>query len=210
MSEGKARYMMATKAIHKLGDISRDAPEDGVYGVENLCIVCDGDDENYIGNWVTGFGYMEVKFPKSTTRELTEEEKVRCDGMQIAIGGQPAFIVDIEPSSKSEQATPKEAPIIVLSEDETRKKQLQNKLKEYRGRMDRYQAPELQMGVICKIAVLERLLRDGQVNTWDLSREMADIYGSGFRTREFNVACMVIEDYCKTGGMNLSGGTGLH
>jgi len=210
MSERKARYMMATKAIHKLGDISRDAPEDGVYGVENLCVVYDEDKENYIGNWVTGFGYMEVKFPKSTTRELTEEEKAKCDGAQIAIGDQPAFIVDIEPSQKSKQDTPKEALIIVLTEDETRKKQLQNKLKEYKGRMDPHRAPELQMGTICKIAVLERLLRDRRVNTWDFSKEMVDIYGSGFRMREFNVACAVMEDYCKTGGANLSGGTGLH
>ncbi|OGZ20805.1 MAG: hypothetical protein A2654_00235 [Candidatus Nealsonbacteria bacterium RIFCSPHIGHO2_01_FULL_43_31] len=197
MSEGRARYMMATKAIHKLGDISRDKPD--------LCVIHSEDEENYIGNWVTGFRFVEVKFPKATTRELTEEEKDKYDGMQIAIGDQPAFIVDIKPPSD----IPKEAPIIVLTEDATRKKQLENKLKEYKGRMDPYRAPEMQMGTICKIAVLERLLRDGQVNVWDLSVEMAKTYGSGFGTREFNVACAVMEDYCKTGGKNLSGGTGL-
>ena len=57
---------MATKAVHKLGDISRNKPD--------LCIVHDEDEKNYIGNWVTGFGFINVKFPKNTTRELSEEE----------------------------------------------------------------------------------------------------------------------------------------
>ncbi len=76
-----ARYMMATKAFHKLGDISRDEPD--------LCIVDSEDTENYIGNWVTGFGFINVKFPKSTTRELTDEEKEKWHGRQIVVGGRP-------------------------------------------------------------------------------------------------------------------------
>ena len=47
------------------------------------------------------------------------------------------------------------------------------------------------------------------MNTWDLSREMAETYGSGFSVNDFQNACGVIEDYCKTGGQNLHGGTGL-
>ena len=60
------KYMMATKATHKLGDISRDG--------EDLCFIYSEDNENYIGNWVTGFGFFDVKFPKKTTRSLTPEE----------------------------------------------------------------------------------------------------------------------------------------
>ncbi|MEK7503001.1 MAG: hypothetical protein AAB556_00990 [Patescibacteria group bacterium] len=102
-----------------------------------------------------------------------------------------------------------ESPILVLPKDETRKQQLRKKLAEYRGRIDPSHAPETQMSAICKTTVLERLLRDGQVKTYDLSLEMAEMYGSGFDVNKFNNACGVIDDYCKTGGQNVSGGTGL-
>lgn len=75
------KYMMATKAMHKLGDISRDDPD--------ICVVFEEDDENYIGNWITGFGFVNVKFPKETTRDLTEEEIEKYDGMGIQIGSGP-------------------------------------------------------------------------------------------------------------------------
>ena len=101
------------------------------------------------------------------------------------------------------------SPTIALPTDEARKQQLQDKLEEYRGRMDPYRAPEMQMGTICKIAVLEQLLRDGEVNTFELSLEMSKKYGSGFDHNAFNNACGVVEDYCKTGGQNVSRGTGL-
>jgi hypothetical protein len=72
------RYMMATKAIHKLGDISRDEPD--------LCIVSDEDGDDWIGQWVTGYGYINVRFPKATTRELTAAERERYDGLELTIG----------------------------------------------------------------------------------------------------------------------------
>jgi len=52
------RFMMATKATHKLGDLSRDVPD--------LCAIWEESGNNYIGNWVTGFGFFNVKFPRST------------------------------------------------------------------------------------------------------------------------------------------------
>ena len=100
------------------------------------------------------------------------------------------------------------SPVIVLPTDKTREQQLRGKLAEYKGRMDLYRAPELQMDTICKIAVLERLLRDSQVNTWELSQEMAETYAS-FDVKTFNNTCGVIKDYCETGGQNTHGGTGL-
>lgn len=196
---GKSRYMMATEAIHQLGDISSDEPD--------LCVVHDEDEENYIGNWVIGFGLGNVKFPKNTTRELTEEEKEHYYGMQVVIGDGP--VGRIYTKEPKEEDMPKEAPIISLPSDEARRKQLQKKLEEYRGRMQPYHAPELQMENICKIAVLERLLRDGQVNAWDFSRELAEEYDSGFDSNDFSLACAIIDDYCKTGGANLRGETGL-
>ncbi len=108
-----------------------------------------------------------------------------------------------------EQFNWKESPVIVLPENEERKLQLRAKLVEYRSRMQSHQAPEMQMDAICKATVLRRLLRDGRVNTWELSLEMAETYGSGFSVNVFNNACSVIEDYCKTGGKNVRGGKGL-
>ena len=82
------KYMMATKAIHKLGDISSDDPD--------LCQVTEEDDENYYGAWITGFGFINVKFPKETTRELTKEEIEHYNKMSIQIGSQPAFQLKVD------------------------------------------------------------------------------------------------------------------
>lgn len=57
---------MGTTANHKLGDISRDEPD--YFWVETE------DADDYIGSWVTGFGFFNVHFPKDTTREPTDEE----------------------------------------------------------------------------------------------------------------------------------------
>jgi hypothetical protein len=73
--------MMATTATHKLGDISRDEPD--------LCLVHGQDGDDYLGNWVTGFGYINVRFPMATTRELTEEDKARYDGAALELSGRP-------------------------------------------------------------------------------------------------------------------------
>ena len=73
------RYMMATTAIHKLGDISSDEPD--------LCSITDEDEENYIGMWVTGYGFFGVKFPKATTRELTVKEIEKYRKLRLVMNG---------------------------------------------------------------------------------------------------------------------------
>ncbi|KKS33761.1 MAG: hypothetical protein UU96_C0015G0003 [Parcubacteria group bacterium GW2011_GWC2_42_13] len=83
-----ARYMMATKAVHKLGDVSGEEPD--------LCSIHREDKENYIGSWVLGIILNNVKFPKSTTRELTDEEKKEWHGKQIWIGGRPRYTIYIK------------------------------------------------------------------------------------------------------------------
>ncbi|MFH1780784.1 MAG: hypothetical protein ABH841_02170, partial [Candidatus Nealsonbacteria bacterium] len=65
-----------------------------------------------------------------------------------------------------------------------------------------------QMNTAYKIVILERLLRDGQVKISELVREMSEIYAN-FNIDNFQDACAVIDDYCKTGGKNLFDGTGL-
>ena len=77
----RARYMMATRAIHPhLGDISRDTPHLALIYAETAV----GD---YIGEWVTGIGAVNVRFPRATTRALTAEERARYDGKVVAVGG---------------------------------------------------------------------------------------------------------------------------
>lgn len=68
---------MATEAHHKLGDISSSVPD--------LCFVQREDEDNYYGMWEFGFGFIDVRFPKSTTRELTEEEHEKYSGKAVAI-----------------------------------------------------------------------------------------------------------------------------
>lgn len=71
---------MATTAFsHGGDDISRDSPD--------YAAVTHQVGENYYGSWVTGFGFYNVKFPKATTREMTDEERKHYEEMQLAIGG---------------------------------------------------------------------------------------------------------------------------
>jgi hypothetical protein len=39
-----------------------------------------------VGNWVTGYGFINVKFPKETTRKLTQAEHERLTGRHLVIG----------------------------------------------------------------------------------------------------------------------------
>lgn len=73
------KYMMATKAIHQLGDISSKEPD--------ICVIHKEDADNYIGNWVFGLGFINVKFPKSSTRDLTPDEVTEYNGKQLVMSG---------------------------------------------------------------------------------------------------------------------------
>ena len=85
-----------------------------------------------------------------------------------------------------------QSPVIVLPTDESWQNELKNKLEEYRKRWKPHLPPEGQMDTTCRIRVLERLLRDGKVVTWDLSRELAKELGGGLNSHAFNNACAVI------------------
>lgn len=60
------KIVMATKAMHKLGDISRDEPD--------YAHIYDENETDYIGYWLTGLGFIDVTFPKDGCREMTSEE----------------------------------------------------------------------------------------------------------------------------------------
>ena len=88
-------YMMATKATHLLGDISRDEPD--------LCYIKEETEDAYIGSWVEGFGFVDVQFDKSTTKELTEEEVKTYNGMSLSISGRHFSKVNIENNKAGEE-----------------------------------------------------------------------------------------------------------
>lgn len=73
------RFMMATAAHHHCGDLSRNQPD--------LAIIYGEGEDHYVGEWATGLGYVNVRFPKSTTRELTDEERNRYAGKVIETAG---------------------------------------------------------------------------------------------------------------------------
>ena len=101
-------------------------------------------------------------------------------------------------------------PRIALPADNpTRLAQLRAKLVEYQGRVLPSQAPEAQMGSLCKVLVLHRLLQDGHLDPAGLCCELAARFESSFNPRAFDNACRVIADYCVTGGAHNHGGTGL-
>lgn len=82
------RYMLATTAHHKLGDISRDESD--------LAWITGEDGDDWIGKWVEGFGYFDIRFPKVSTRELTDVERERYDGRELAMNGRPWGRIDFD------------------------------------------------------------------------------------------------------------------
>ncbi len=114
-----------------------------------------------------------------------------------------------------------ESPKIVLPEDELGRRTLKDKLQEYRGRLEeiKKQNPNMHPELIRRISVvggglgyridiLESLLRDGELDAHQFSLELnrrdgfLDVGG-------YNTAAAIVDDYCRTGGKNVKGGTGL-
>lgn len=99
--------------------------------------------------------------------------------------------------------------VIILPNDDVLVARLRLKLEEYITRIDPFHAPELQLSTHLKIETLETLLNNHTVDTRKLSLELAEKYGEIFDIALFNNTCDIINDYVKTGGKNLKGGTGL-
>lgn len=99
---------------------------------------------------------------------------------------------------------------LALPTDPIRVAQLQAKLVEYKQRLERDCHGDDMFSVwdsICKIAVLDMLLTDGQINLNAVRKKLAHEHGEA--VGRVRVAFEVIADYCKTGGQNLYNGTGL-
>ena len=90
-----SKYMIATTANHDFaGDISR--PMEDYKTIENLCVVKEEDEENYIGMWVLGMGFFGVKFPKKTTRDLTQQEIDYYNTKSVQINSQPPMPLRVD------------------------------------------------------------------------------------------------------------------
>jgi hypothetical protein len=75
------RYLMATAAAHLMGDLSEDAP--------HPCVIYAEDWDVYYGTWVLGAGFVDVRFPKETTRLPTPGEKEYWESRTIGGIGLP-------------------------------------------------------------------------------------------------------------------------
>ena len=87
----ETQVRMATTAFAGKYDISRDPA--------CYCVVEREDSENYYGSWVTGMGFFDVRFPKTTTREMTETEKQWLDDNEhrFTIGNWETAMSQAEP-----------------------------------------------------------------------------------------------------------------
>ena len=77
MTKTKERHMLATTAYHFLADISSDEFD--------LIYVYSETDDFWVGNWVTGFGFINVLFPKTTTRDLTPQEVAEYNQLSLQL-----------------------------------------------------------------------------------------------------------------------------
>ena len=131
----------------------------------------------------------------------------------------PAGKKEEESKEIKEKASEKESPKIELPRNFKTIERLQDKLKDYKQRLeskkdkvDPYKAPEQTFRVFAgtkyKIAVVEKLLLEGNVDTHQLSLELGEKDGQ-FDKQAFENACSVIKDYVTTGGKRVTGGTGF-
>ena len=75
----KTRVMWGTKANHQLGDISRE--------MGDFCVVSYKPvDGSYVGNWITGIGFVGVKFPVFSTSTLTRKQRYTFNKSSFYIG----------------------------------------------------------------------------------------------------------------------------
>lgn len=73
-----ANIMFGTKANHMLGDISRDNGD--------FIVVRKTVGSNYIGEWLTGYGFIDVQFPVDSCRNITDEERAWLLEHPVTIG----------------------------------------------------------------------------------------------------------------------------
>jgi len=104
--------------------------------------------------------------------------------------------------------------MIILPKDKFKKEALEGKLGQYNKRLKpfAYMLPDMArqypkyLDSLYKSIITERLLEKGVVNTFELANELLESHGF-FDADRYNNAAGVIDDYCKTGGINTSKGS---
>ncbi len=79
----KPLILMANEGYHK---IINYPPQ----GYELIEVAYESGDF-YIGNWIEGFGFIHIQFPKSATRPLTEQEIAKYSKRTFYINDTPLF-----------------------------------------------------------------------------------------------------------------------
>ena len=105
---------------------------------------------------------------------------------------------------------------IVMPKNPEIKEKLQKKFAEYSNRIQKiknkcaHDNPELSYNTMTgyKTMILERLLSYGEVETMQIAFEMKEEFGK-LDPKMFNSAARVINDYCMTGGKNVTKGSGF-
>lgn len=93
-----------------------------------------------------------------------------------------------------------------------RREQLLMKLEEYQDRIDICNPKIIDMDAFSKIAVLSLLLQKKRLDRSDMQKildKMKEKYEYSFDSDLLDRAIFVINDYCETGGKNVTRGTGL-
>lgn len=105
---------------------------------------------------------------------------------------------------------------IVMPKNPEIKEKLQKKFVEYSNRIQKikkecpHDNPELCYNTMSgyKAMILKRLLNLGEVETMQIAFEMKEEFGK-LNPKLFNSAARVINDYCVTGGKNVTKGSGF-
>jgi hypothetical protein len=72
-------YLMAKESYHLLGEVTRDEWD--------LAIVFKEDNKNFYGNWVFGYGLVDVRFPKDKVKKLNKKEITKYNEIGYGING---------------------------------------------------------------------------------------------------------------------------
>ncbi|MFH1367294.1 MAG: hypothetical protein ABIH38_04925 [Patescibacteria group bacterium] len=174
-------FIMRMVGIGGIGSI-RDYSFDCVGGQYDQEIIC-----HNISGLETYFDEKEKFVPPDLTVHLAEIERTKAE---------------------YETRMAKDLPDkIVRPADEALLSKLQRKLEEYKGRLDPMKPMALQSSTYCKIMVLTQVLSWGEILPSIYREAVKD--ENWFSSESFRRACWLIEDYCRTGGENVDGGTGL-
>ena len=88
-------------AIHKLGDIHSD--------IDDIFVVHHERDDILIGNWLEGFGLIDVEVQRAHTRKLTHAEADKLHGGYLAMSGRRMGQVEVDVDEVEDGWVPKVA-----------------------------------------------------------------------------------------------------